>query len=407
MTGPRIGDDAVLAVGELSVVPEGDQVIVGDPARAVFVALPPIGAQVLELLRAGATVGEARVQASALAGEDVDVADFVTSLVELGFLRVADDERPSLADGVAPPPRPRRPNRAFSPAAWTAYAACAIAAVALYALDPRLLPRATDVFFLDTPVRSIAALTLMTYVLAFAHEGCHWLAARAAGVSARIAIGRRLYFLALEIDLSGLWSLPRRQRYGPLLAGMAFDGVVLAGVLVSRYGDGAGWWHVGDAAGRALAAIAFIEVTAIVSQCWIFLRTDLYAVLVTATGCVNLLRVNALLVRRALRRITPEQRDELAAAPARDLAVARWYRWIHALGMLAAAAFFVVLFAPATIQLLSWVGETVSHGDVGSVRFWEALAFGLVIVSPRLLTLGVAVRDVRGWLRRRARLAPS
>jgi hypothetical protein len=280
------------------------------------------------------------------------------------------------------------------------YAAAGLGVVALFALRPSLFPSASDIFFLDTPARSLAALTLITYALAGAHEGCHWLAARAAGVPARITIGRRLYFLVLEIDLSGLWSLPRRRRYGPLLAGMAFDAVVLLGLIAARYGDAAGWWRLGDDAGAVLTAITFVEIAALVSQCWIFARTDLYAVLITATGCVNLFEVNRLLVRRTLRRITPDQRRELAAAHARDVEVARWYRWVYLLGIAAAAWFFVVFFAPATVHLVGWIADSVASEPVVSERFWEALVFGLLILAPRALTLGVAVRDLRLWRRR-------
>ena len=42
-------------------------------------------------------------------------------------------------------------------------------------------------------------------------------------------------------------------------------------------------------------------------------RTDIYAVLITATGCINLYRVNQLLARRALRILTTEQKRELAS----------------------------------------------------------------------------------------------
>ena len=420
MSATPLREDEVLAVRELSVVADGGQFIVGDPGTQTYVVLPEVGVQVIELLRGGATICEATTAARALAGEEVDVADFARSLTELGFANVASPSdtaeagaaslragRRRAADRQAarPPAQAaasRWLRRAFSPTACAAYAACAVAAVALLALDPALFPRPLDVFFLDTPVRSIAALTLMTYLFAAAHEGAHWLAARAVGVSAKITISRRLYFLALEIDLSGLWSLPRRRRYTALLAGMAFDALVLLPVLLTRHGDAAGWWQLSDGLLRTLAAITFIEVFAIVSQCWVFLRTDLYAVLITATGCVNLLRVNELLLRRTLRRITPAQREELAGAPPRDLAVARWYRWIHLLGIGGAAWFFVAFFAPATIQLLSWISESVGHGDAGSVRFWEALAFGLVIVSPRLLTLAVALRDLRSWRVRRS-----
>jgi hypothetical protein len=237
----------------------------------------------------------------------------------------------------------------------------------------------------------------MTYVLAAAHEVCHWLAARAEGVSSRITVSRRLYFLVLEIDLTGLWSLPRRRRYSALLAGMAFDSVVLAGLLIARFGDSAGLWALGEAAGRMLTALTFVEIVEIVSQFWIFARTDLYAVLITATGCVNLLRVNHLMVRRAVRRTTPEQERELAESHERDLQVARWFRWAYLLGLGAAVWFFVVYFAPATIRLVTWIVTSLAHSGLASEHFWEALLFGGLLLLPRGLTLALALRDLRRW----------
>jgi hypothetical protein len=182
---------------------------------------------------------------------------------------------------------------------------------------------------------------------------------------------------------------------------MAFDSVLLCSFLLARYGDAAGWWGFGDAAARALAALTFVQVAALMSQFWIFVRTDVYALLVTATGCVDLFRVNQLLMRRTLRLITPEQRAELAEAHERDVAVARWYRWIYAAGLTAAAWFFVAYFAPATIRLLTWIAGSVAHAGFGSEHFWEALVVGTLILSPRALTLAVALRDLRRWRERR------
>jgi hypothetical protein len=378
-----VNADAVLAVRPLSVVPEGDEFVVGDPGSGTFVVLPAVAVRVIELLRSGLAVGAVAAELD----EDVDVADFADSLLELGFASVGEA---TVDEEAAAPSRLRH---WFSPAAWVVYAACALGAIACFAVRPGLFPRASDIFFLDTPVRSLAALTAITYAFAAAHEVCHWLAARAVGVRARITVSRRLYFLVLEIDLTGLWSLPRRRRYSALLAGMAFDFVVLFPLLVAQL-------MVGPS--RPLAALTFVEFAALMSQVWIFARTDVYALFVTATGCVNLFRVNQLMVRRALRRLTPEQAGELAESHERDVAVARWYRWIYLAGLAAAAWFFVAYFAPASFRLLEWLGGSVAHSGPSSEHFWEALVFGLLIFSPRVLTLAVAARDLRRWLSARA-----
>jgi hypothetical protein len=391
-----VTESDVLALRPLSVVPEGDEYVVGDPGSGVFVVLPAVAVRVIELLRDGRTVGEAAAEVG-----DVDVADFAESLVELGFASVG--VAPSEAASVRRASGPLR--AAFSRPAWAAYAACALGVVVLFALRPALLPRSSDIFFLDTPVRSLAALTAIMYVLAAAHELAHWLAARAVGVGSRITVSRRLYFVVLEIDLTALWSLPRRRRYGALCAGMAFDAVVLFPLLLARYGDGAGWWSLGPGTERAVAALAFVEFAAIVSQFWVFARTDCYALLTTATGCVNLFDVNRLMVRRALRQITPEQRAELAAAHARDVAVARWFRWVYVAGLAGATWFFVMYFLPATYRLGAWILGSVADAGPTSEHFWEALVFGVLVFSPRLLVLGVALRDAHRWRLRRAATA--
>jgi hypothetical protein len=382
-----VSPDAVLAVRPLSVVPEGDEFVVGDPDSGVFVVLPAVAVRIVELLRSGMTVAAVSAE---LDGE-VDVADFAASLVELGF--ASEDAELAAAQEAA---RPSPLRHWFSPVAWTFYAACALGAIVCFAVRPGLFPRASDIFFLDTPVRSLAALTAITYVMAAAHEVCHWLAARAVGVRSRITVSRRLYFLVLEIDLTGLWSLPRRRRYSALLAGMAFDCVVLFPLLLAQLVFGTS---------QPLAALTFVEFAALMSQVWIFARTDVYALFVTATGCVNLFRVNQLMVRRAVRRLTAEQERELAESHERDVSVARWYRWIYLGGLAAAAWFFVAYFAPASIRLLGWLGGSVAHSGPTSEHFWEALVFGVLIFSPRVLTLGVAARDLHRW--RSARAATS
>jgi hypothetical protein len=270
---------------------------------------------------------------------------------------------------------------------------------------PGLVPGVSDIFFLSTPARSLAALTAMGLALAAAHEGCHWLAARAEGVRARITVSRRLYFFAFEIDLTGLWSLPRRRRYSALLAGMAFDAIVLFCLLLARYGDEVGWWSLSDAVVHLFAALTFVQLFAIASQFFVFARTDVYAVLITATGCVNLFRVNQLLARRALRLLSSEQRRELAEAHHRDLAVGRWFRWLYLCGLAAAAWFFVVYFAPATITLAVWIATTIAQAEFGSAHFAEALVVAGLMLSTRALTLAVAVRDLCRWRRRAAGVA--
>jgi putative peptide zinc metalloprotease protein len=383
------------AVGPLSIVPEGDEFLVGDVERGEFVLLPPIGIEVIHLLESGRSVREVE---DAI-GAEVDIPDFVATLEDLGFIRPG---------ASVPRPTARAARRSwllqvlFSRGAWLLYACTGVLTTGLIVYRPSLFPTYRDIFFLPSPVFSIACITLLMYLLAGLHEVCHWAGARAAGLQSRMTVSRRLYFLAFETDLTRLWALPRRERYGPLLAGMAFDTVVLCGATVVRLGAGEGWLPLAPEVSTFLGALAFTQIAALAAQCYVFMRTDVYAVLITATGCVNLWRVNQLRLLRIVRPLNAAQQHELATAHPRDLQIARWYSGLYVAGVALASAFFVAYFLPATVRLFTWMLDTVMAAQTGSLDFWAAIVFGVIVLSPRLLTVAVLARDASGYVWRRA-----
>ena len=87
--GPELSDR--LTVRPLSVVADGEEFVVGDPERNVYVLLPAIGVRAIELLRTGATLGEVRTALADAGTPDVEVVDFASSLVDLGLATVAGD----------------------------------------------------------------------------------------------------------------------------------------------------------------------------------------------------------------------------------------------------------------------------------------------------------------------------
>src|SRR5262249_8007565 len=212
-------------------------------------------------------------------------------------------------------------RRLFSPLAWAGYAGAFVFAVVCLILNPDLFPRPHDAFITGEPGLSILLVIPLSYGKSALHECWHWLAGQAAGVPARFGIDRRLCFLVFETDLSQLWTLPRRKRYGPQLAGLAIDAVVLALLLVLRLMFRDGSLPLPHLLDELAAALAFVIVTGMIWQCMVFLRTDLYAVFVTATGCYNLWEAKSLLLRRAFGRLSREQAGRLADAHPRDIAV--------------------------------------------------------------------------------------
>ncbi len=79
---------------------------------------------------------------------------------------------------------------------------------------------------------------------------------------------------------------------------MAFDTVVLAGALAVRWLWSAGVLDVAPLLNRLLAAVVILQLVGLLWQTLVFLRTDLYALLVSVLGCFNLYRVSSLTLRR-------------------------------------------------------------------------------------------------------------
>ena len=225
--------------------------------------------------------------------------------------------------------RPGLVRPLFGRPAWFAYTACAVLVVAIVGVHRDLMPSAQDIFFLPSPLASITCITLLTYLLAIIHELCHWTAARAEGLDARVFISRPAVLPRVRDrpDAAlGPAAEPSLQRtsgwYGVRRRGVMRRARREAGRLERLVAPTAG-------ASQWLAALAFVELAALVAQAYVFARTDLYAVLVTATGCINLWRINQLRLLNFVGRLNAVQQRELAEAHGRDLLVARWYAVVY------------------------------------------------------------------------------
>ncbi|WP_049563814.1 hypothetical protein [Nonomuraea sp. SBT364] len=390
----------VVPLRPLTLVEEGDEVLVGDPGTGTFVSMPAVGGVIVSALLRGATVEEAAVEAEAFAGEPVDLPAFVATLAELGFV---DDrpgeERPAVRTAPIQMRRwmagvSRRVARPFfGPVAWSVYGALALFCLAVFVAAPSLFPSpARDAFLLDDI--GLSALLLMPFVMVSTalHECGHWLAARAIGVTSRFGVDRRIMLLVFETDLTQVWTVPRRQRYGPLLGGMAVDVVLLSLLLGARLLIHEGLWSPPAPVDATLAVWVFVKLAGLLWQCMIFLRTDVYAVLVNALGCRDLWRVKTLLLRRAFGRLTREEAAELAGAAPADLRAGRWFRWVWLAGFAGVLGWFVVFVVPVAVTVLLWAAGGLLLGPF-SLRFWYALLCTALLLGPQVLAVSLAVRE--------------
>lgn len=387
-----------VAVGHLLVRREDeDEYIVGDPATGTFVAVPRVGARLIELLAAGSSIEEATEQIERETGEYIDGLDFIEVLSDAGVLSaesVADRKVRYWAVSKVPA---RLVRPLFGRAAWTFYVFCLAASFAMLIAEPALIPTYEDTFFLPDILVSIIVTNVVVVVFTFLHEIWHGFAGAAAGVPSRLRLERRGIFPVLETDLSGLWALPPERRYGPFLAGMAIDSVVLFAALAPRFAWSRGWIEPPPGLIRFLALMVFTQLVRIVFQTLAYLRTDMYLVMATATGCRNLHQVTRLSLKRLIRKLKPDEVTVLRDADARDLRVARWYRLLYLTGLAWMIWFAFHFLLPSTRLVFGWMFSVLLDAPLFSYGWWEGLVLALFTLVNLLLPLAV-------WLRNRVQL---
>lgn len=396
---PVIDADVRAALSRLTVTPDGSEFILARPDLGVYVAVPGPGAVLVTALQDGASLAEAGARASADAGEEVDAADFLTGLGEAGLLDPAGGTAP-VAAGAPMGWVDRIPPRLLAPlfgrVAWAVYVAAALTAVGLLIFRWDLRPLFDDIWFLGDPIWSLLALFAVSIVITMGHEAWHWLAGRALGVTPRFRVSRRGAIVVFETDLSQLVTLPRRQRYSPLLAGYAFDATLLAIALLMRLGyreellGHPPWFD------RFLGALVFRQVIVLIWQVsGVAFRSDTYAVLANALGCHNLYRTTTLTVRRGLWRLTRSEADELAAASPHDRSVANWFWLVYVAGGFFIAWALLAYVVPFTYGMISWIWPNLRTMAVDTFLFWQSLSLIVVLVGQFAVIPFIARRERR------------
>ena len=359
----------------LAFLEDGGEVVVGRSDIDSYGVFPTDGAALVRELAGGRPPADAADWYADTFGERVDMQDFLATLHELRLVRSEDE--PEVA-GTAPVRGERLGRALFSAPAWVLYAVVLCAAVSVCVLDPGMLPRADNVFFTGSLVTVAVAVFAGQLALTVVHETFHVLAGRRLGIRSRLRISRRLYFVVMETNLDGLAVVERRRRYLPIMAGLVADTLAVSALTVLAYLTRE--WAV--VSGLCLA-LAFTTLPRMAWQFYLFLRTDIYHLIATATGCVDLdtaaraliaNRVNGLLGRR------DHLRDESDWGP-RDLRLARWYAPLLVIGY----AWMLAMLALVLVPLL-W-------------RFWDSALLLALTLSQLAVALALALRERRATQR--------
>lgn len=399
MDAVAVDPDLRSALRLLTVAPDGEDYIVARPELGVYVAIPRPGVVLIQALQDGASLAVAADRAGDAAGEEVDATDFIAGLRAAGLLSSSGDAGLRVT-GKRVGWVERIPRAAVKPLfgriAWASYVAAAVAAVLLLMLRPDLRPIFDDIWFLTDPIWSLLALIATSLIITAGHECWHWLAGRALGVPARFRVSRRGLFIVFESDLSELVTLPRRARYSPMLAGMAFDVTLLAAALLLRLGFREEVISFPPALDRFLGAVIFVQLVVLVWQvCGVAFRSDSYAILANALRCHNLRRATALTAKYRLRQLDAHEAAELAGMGQRDRSVASWFWLIPLAGGFFMFWVFVTYLLPFTYGMIEWVGPNIGSLAADTLVFWQSLAL-VALLLAQFAVLPLIARRERG-----------
>lgn len=306
--------ESIVGIRPFTRQQDGEEVVIGSLDLGVFLALPPEAVDLLDQFAAGKTVGEVADFHREATGETPDLDDFLTVLETKGLIEPRVEEP---TGGVKIQKPIRQPRYHFSgfpqPLArrlfgypMLAFEAVVIAvAIALILRHRSLMPVPMDLVFSNHRAAGLTILAAIAYGGIFMHEMAHLIAARAIGVNAHIGISHRLWYLVVETDLTGLWSVPRQQRYLPMLAGMLFDIVFTALLVLLVFAGQRRLILLTPWEENLLRATAFTNLMRVLWEFFLFTRTDVYYVAATFLNCKNMLTDTRVFLRNRMARFRP------------------------------------------------------------------------------------------------------
>lgn len=358
--------DSTVALHPLAIRDSDDDpesVVVGRAELGEFVELPRVAADALQLLGDGSTIAEAEARIEAEHGVSLDLPELVEALVELGFVAVVDgrpvpdpaDDRPG---SHLPWLRDRHVRWLFTWPVGVLWLVVVVAAIVTWWRQPGLFVEASDFYWTTYVGLAVLVNTALFSVSLSVHELMHLAAARAYGAPARISFATRLHHLVVQTDVTAVWAMPRRLRYQVYLAGLLWDGLVIcaSGLLIAHAG-------LPGAVDRLLAAVSLCVLLSSLFQLQVYMRTDLYYVLMEWLRCRNLFHDGMAFARHLLRRAARRASvDPTAALPTRERRAVRLYAVAMAAGSVVALSVFALFGLPILIEGVVRAGTGLVDG---------------------------------------------
>lgn len=378
-------EDQIVQIHSFTRQVEGQEAVIGRPELGVFLSLPTEALEIVDDLAAGKTVGETRQAFSLRHGETPDMEDLLEHLAAHGLIRRPSEEgreEKEFRDQFLWIPR-RVAQAFFSKPAWGAYSVLVVAAVGAMLSTPGILPGWRAAYFPRDTALMLFALMILGLGTTFFHELGHVLAARANGVATRFGISHRLFFVVWETDMTGVWALPRRQRYLPILAGPLVDLLSASLLVLLAWFAGQGWVNLSPRTELVCRALLLIYLMRLLWQAYFFVRTDYYYALTNALRCKSLMTDTETYLAerwRSLRGLPVE--DSLQRLPANERKAVKAYAVVWLLGRGVALSVLLFIQLPLFIGYIRLLTHRLKTGQglaLDNMTSWLPVAMFMLI----------------------------
>ncbi|MBU7014572.1 MAG: hypothetical protein HXS52_00560 [Theionarchaea archaeon] len=377
--------DSVITFYPLDMSLQEGEWIVGRREIGSFISLPEVGVEAINLLKKGLTIGEARKNLEEKFREEVELEEFIESLIEVGFVQKIDDElietEHEEIHAYFENLKPEQAQILFSKPAYVFYTLVMVLGGMILLTTPQFFPKFGDFMFVDSYTVALLTTFAVSWLFVFKHEFYHLAAAKSLGLDAQFRISHRLYFVVAETDITSVWTVPAEKRYRVYFAGILSDLVTVSLVLIIMWI----FRESDNVALRFLKAFILLQLISTLWQCLFFMQTDVYYIITNYFNCKNLFGDTVAFLGNKLHRVWDRfSYHDLSAVPEREMRIVRGYSVVFVLGNIAAALFLLSYVVPRIVGTLSRVsGEVRTSYD--SIVFLGILCINAVLLVRSVL----------------------
>jgi putative peptide zinc metalloprotease protein len=384
----------------LTVQKEGEDLyVIGSVDLGDFYQFPEQGVKILNMLQAGDTASTIKSALAAEGDETIDVDGFVDQLLSIGFIYQAE-ERDSVQSRTRAGTKtkrwvfsldPRLANAIFSPPALLCYLAIVAYAFACAIAEPQLRIN-FSAFYTDTNrtllLLLIAVLSLTRVIL---HELGHMIALARHGIKSEYGIGNRLWDIVAEADLTGLLTLPKSQRYFPMLAGMLVDVLCMSIFTITL--QLLLHYNLPRFAVQVVQACVLEATLSIAWQFNIFVKTDIYYILCNYFSSPDLDKDARAYLKNILYLVTLGRcGNKAVTANFRNLMMLRVFSLIWLFGRILSLLILVGVFLPTIWRYIESASKLLR---TESASFWIACD----MITYASITLSFLAVGMYVWLK--------